>query len=1156
MAGARASVGTRGSFWLTQSQAEYPDDEPGPSRPRLTANFANRYPIDPPASLIPSSQPLQVFPPSRTNAFTTDTQPSDSITSLSWLRSSHEAEFDDVPNEVLHSLLQESDSRVVRKRRKLAVANCFAQYGCSLVIHVGGPDDRAIYISVLRPAQTTQEQEHGRKRSKGKGKATQADVLEKGSLETSLLPAFQSTSPILSISLAPAHDKKSKSHLHEGPWLSILTATSLHFCAVHRLGHGLRSRIQDSLPEFVMTHICTFLTKEVSQHSTLQDQGVVNVLHRHHIVDVAWHPTRRTAALIGDASGRIWLWELDTATSGNHQWISRGQKVRQAAVLSLDFGEELLRLSWLDPKAPLDAIAMTSNCIWNIDISTGVCERKKRLKISSTYLAPASFHHMLNLNIVTTNTSPVPLLVAVSSVGIHVLDVFHPDNELFFVPHHRMFLDTTLHLSTINVQRNAKVACIALCSLKDPITTVYHFGYDLIHSESGPDQAAHVWQDCPPSELRIHSSNTSIGSEIAVHPWTDCFAHHPLRQDEAHSESRAMFSRSSNGEVTLQLLDARAARRDSSNLPQLPIRLVPNPALDELKNLMSTKSSIWRMENVSAEAPLVKSQYKEPSSLSRVWNGLFALSQKNSLEGTSLANLQRKVQVARALQSGASALDNPNTSFMTAMDLVACASLNLGGAPNLSPFASPHGAISALYAPHAASLNADMQHLEVTLQPLLTAVRSCQQQGWWDAERCCGSGLFPGTSILQEDNSISTAMAKMLKSAQTMADEYFKGEEASGNAALVRNKMTASAAALQIFLHCTLSQEVWSSRPIEIQENKTLESIEGTTDQSIGLSQHNDWTSSSQMKSSGLGNLLSRGEDEPSTRAKRKRHGLSQDPFDSASQGGSQVSIDAENIDDEVETLDNLARQKIPEPPPVHLSYFRSLEQPQSPSQGRSTSQQATKETKSSPDFATPAARVLLSSWPLNTLNPRDPENDPSYYTYTDPYTLLDAAKVSNEDGYASSTTAHSTDTGWSSAWSATSASGLSGSERDRSRSQSVWSSSAFGGRGSSAAPSSQAISSGIDQGIGSQDAWSRMKAPPSIASRSAWDRPPSQAHYDGYSQPTFPAQSQGAASSLMPQSQTFGSFPMDAASQPMPGIHASRKIAKAKKQKKRLGGF
>lgn len=976
-------------------------------------------------------------------------------------------------------------------------------------------------------------------------------------LDISLLPAYQADMPILEIELAPSCPSLPASHLHEGPWLSIGTATSLHFCAIHRLGSQSRGDASGHLPEYVLTHICSFLTSAVA--ARIRTRGIVHKVGRHHVACVAWHPTARSAALIGDVSGGIWLWKVDLKPRGKRRWLTDGQSFRKVAQIPLDVRQEALQqLLWLGPHddQPL-ALARTCDGVFVVDPQTGKRLQSRHAGVSSSHLAPSYFHHAVTLQAPGGST----VLTIASSSGLHIVDPFHPSREMLFVPHHRAFWDSTLRLTPID----GHTGTVALSSTLDPAVTIYHFGWDSTEDL----QPIRAWQCSPPYELAppAQGAPNNFGGDLLIRPWTDVLSDVDQWQKWRKQNHWAYISRLCTGEITLRTIAHKSSLRAQTADSTWAIHTSPNPALSEVVDALKARAGETWHPRASRRGRINE---EDPLTFASAYLGLLALA-KSSSTGRS-----RQSRLLKSLQNGASPLDAHNGPFITALDVVAYASLHFGDAPVLTPFASSRGAISALYLPHTLQSGSQGPNRDGTLSALLAALKACRQQGWWDGGRCLGSGVEIGSRNVLEDVDDTRAVAEELDRIVDSLEHRYLGPNTRSSSS---TSVAIRQALHQLILHCSLSNEVWSSRPIEIEPPKGFEAdnqSEHLGSQASALSQPGPWNPASTSSASQTPRSRRRRQDSvaptPSS-GKRKRD----DPLSQLSQPlASQGYITDDDGDDDADPdalgdVDLLAKQKVPEPGEVHFAYFRGNDR--APGVGSSSSSAAA-------SITTPAARLLLSSWPLSSLDPRDPDNDPSHYTFTDPYALLDAARASNEDGYASSTSARSTDTGWSSAWSATSASGISDGEQPRSRSQSVWSSSAHG-RVESVAASSQGFAPGhhfFATGSMSQPAAvrdiGRERAPPSIAPRGTWDRErnlaASQPHLGtpmGWSAPrqapsVYPA-SQGPpdkfAAASQSHSQAFtGGASMNTASQPVLGSHASRKASskQGKKAKKRLGGF
>lgn len=130
-------------MWLTDAlQDDQAQAQAGPSTLRLRPNFGSRIEEHP--SLQATSKALAIFPPSRSSGH-------GSARANRGLRRSKgtNEELDDISDEVLESLAEDSSAPRLKSGAKLLVAPYAKDADKLLIIHVGGPDDRHLCESLV-----------------------------------------------------------------------------------------------------------------------------------------------------------------------------------------------------------------------------------------------------------------------------------------------------------------------------------------------------------------------------------------------------------------------------------------------------------------------------------------------------------------------------------------------------------------------------------------------------------------------------------------------------------------------------------------------------------------------------------------------------------------------------------------------------------------------------------------------------------------------------------------------------------------------------------------------------------------------------------------------------------------------------------------------
>lgn len=995
-------------------------------------------------------------------------------------------------------------------------------------------------------------------------------------MQQNLLPAFESDSPIVSIKLAPAEPTLRKSHQHEGPWISIQTLTSVHFSAVHQLSPRQMEKARNRYPQFVLSHICSFLTKAVA--SALRDEavGVTFTLAFSPISDVAWSPATRSSALLTDTAGNVWKWEVDSTGHGTSKWLSRGQACRLAvsaasAAQTLAEQSQHHQIHWAGDFALDRAFLISSRSVSGVDLVDGTAEELYTTTVSPLSLQVELFRSTINVSLPGSSSAEqgFAILISATSTSIRVFDGSNPRRNLLTIPHDRDSLDDTLSLVAIPQSSSTNsLVSILLCSAQPSATTMYTVGYEAKLRFTGQEQVIRAWQAHPPSELAQDHGLYASGCQPVLLPWRSVLpkfdSWSQWRKTETSVGRFACFILDGSGQVWLQGFDSRSGARQVSHA-NLPVDIAHSFAADELRQIMQASTGTTCHKLLGPKASLKGGTATASVNFLPVWRKL-----TNDF-ASHASSAARQDLVLQIFNKGLGHLDDPSLSMLTGLDLASLASLHMGSETRFTPFSASKGSISASYAPHAVQIQPS--YSGVLLPLLAQGIKRFRGQAWWAGDRWSATGTDTDpTSNNDDEDSERDERSSWEEQARQLYYKYVGKDGVRPTALIAQQELYSSC--LQIVLQTALSRDVWSTRPIEIAEAKGLSELEADerlTSQTVGLAQPGPWNADfptilehqrRRRQDSVTDDLGAASDSQPNRRR--------QDSVSAASQPillGTSRSIDpllhdyGPQSDDE--ELNMLAKSKIPEPEDVRFAYFKPRRETAGSFDPGHSDERAT----------TAAARLLLSSWPLTSLDLTSAETDPSYYTYTDPYSLLDEARASGE-GYASSAPSGASDgeSGWSSAWSGAN-SGLSGgetsaSEGGRSRSRSVWS--------ASAAPSSQGGHIGSREAETPQPAqarWTRRLAPPSIAptisSGTTTFSQPGARRGASSQQVGFGGGSRGhfSQTSLQQTSERDRSRPYptetqsqhslgEAATQPLDGPHASRRAVPAKRQKRRVGGF
>ncbi|PWN23321.1 hypothetical protein BCV69DRAFT_280928 [Microstroma glucosiphilum] len=1167
-----AATGTRGSLWLTATGQDQ-QAEAGPSTPRLQASFGSDLFGLP--SLHATSKPLPIFPPSKSSR----PEPARADKRSGRPKALYN-EVEDVPEELLETLTEKRSVPRLKSGAKLLVTSYTEDADKLLIIHVGGPDDRHLFISSLSPP--TRQTIRPPKRKKN-GLLSTADSPKQARLQQSLLPAYVSDSPIVCIKLAPREPTLRKSHQHAGPWISIQTLTGVHFSAIHQLSPRQLEKASSRYPQFVLSHICSFLTKAVA--SALRDEavGVTFTLASSPISDVAWNPATKSSALLTDTAGNVWEWEVDATGHGTSKWLSRGQSCRLAVpaarnALTPAKDSQHHQILWADSFAHDRAFRVSDQSIHGLDLLDGSTEELYTTIMSPVSLQREVFRSTVSISLPDSKSAVqtrASILISATSTSIRVFDGSNPRRNLLVIPHDRDSFDESLSLVAVPQGSSSKsVVSVLLCSAHPSSTTMYTVGYAITSLDTDQEQVIRVWQAHPPAEFAQDHELYASDCQPLLRPWRDILPRSDSWSQWRKSETSvgyfACFAMDGISQVWLQGLDRKPAAHQLGPA-DLPIDIVRSLAADELRRLIQASSGATCHKLVGRSGSVTGKTGTPSINLSLIWR---KLTEDFASPASSVA---RQDALLQALTKGLGHLDDPSLSMLTGLDLVSLASLHIGSETVHTPFSATTGSISASYPPHTIQIRPS--HSGVLLSLLARGIKRSRGQAWWAGDRWSATGIDNDltTSSDREDDESDEASSWEEQARQL----YYKyaGEAGVRVSALIAQQELYSSC-LQIVLQTALSRDVWSTRPIEVAEAKGLSEVEADerlTSQTSGLARPGPWNADfptilehqrRRRQDSVIDDLGATG---TSTSIQRR-----QDSVSAASQPdslGMQQAIDPLLHDydphepqSDDEELNMLAKSRVPQPDDVRFAYFK----PRRENAGRSES------GPSAERATTAAARLLLSSWPLTSLDPTSTETDPSYYTYTDPYSLLDEARASGE-GYASSAPSAASDgeSGWSSAWSGAN-SGLSGgetsaSEGGRSRSRSVWS--------ASAAPSSQGGHVGSREAETPQPAqarWTRRLAPPSIApavssGATAFSQSGarqgassqhaglgggsrgSRGHFSQMSVQHTADRDRGRVHPMETQSQhSVG----EAATQPLAGPHASRRSAPAKRQKRRVGGF
>lgn len=1218
-------VGTRGATWLAELSTSTEGDNALPStsvRPCFASDVDNQGRYG--ASLKPSSQPLLVFPASRPAQYVTESQSSAFSGSNLWIPGDLTA----VSKDVIHRVMQdpESSARTLRSDSKIVAAPYESQSSAVLILSVGGPNENALFISILEPPLTADF-----------GLCEDTNSVRHqipAGLRTSAVPCYVSPSPITSLKLATSQPQITSSRAHEGPWLAIQTLTGTHIAAVHRTCHRRRKKVQSTLPEFILTHICSFLTHRVSklrEHQTgIKQQGLIFPLGAHPVADVAWDPRRRTAALVVDTAGNAWRWSVDLLSS-DARWLTHGQYLEKIFATPLTereaYANHNCMLHWVDDLSTDRAFLITDHTIFGLRFH-GKAEAAQRLfeaPLSPTHLRPSPFLHAINAGIPIPTSlgshtfNGEPLLLVVSSAVIHVLDAVNPRRELLAIQHHRNFDDETLRLSLVNPslhradESHRARLLITLTSDRDSTATLYTILCATTTSADARRQVVRAWQACSPAEVpRQYEGQT--GMDLMFVAWEGILPNAGEWRRWCRINRKALGSylqlqRSGDGAVWMQAFDERKGA--STEKSDLPINLYATSSVRALETIIQA----WTGIKNSAQ-PRLSSVTYEPRDvklydLSRVhlaFNRFFDLENQWST-GSSLRNYIGAIERFRQAMA-----DVTEPTIMTALDLLALSSFNGSEFRHSVPLLDRRGAVSALYVPQTLlNLGPFGQVIDTLMGTVSRQLNAARVEGsaWWDGERWPMELLLPmahaqwdDSEDLDESHYDQQDLKAWARQVEALANRYI-GSSAHGSPRFASRIVKASIS--QIVLQLALCNEVWSPRPVTVEAAKGFLSSQAQNEaigsQRSGLSQPEPWSESIQhsfqraSKRSRRKESISSQETTSASTKRRRRdsvnnaddHGETADRNDmlagNLSRLAGQDFHGSVDMDAETDGMDvyALARRQLPEPEEVHLSFF------------------APSEHIGGGSVTTRAARLLLSSWPLTSIDPCSAENDPAYYTYSNHYTLLDAAKTSAEGSYTSASALSGADgesTGWSSAWtSETTNWNTSGETSDGtafSRGHSVWGRPAPG-HSVSLVPSSQPnpAGSGIRESMpqsqsrplfgfeGGDTAELHRRwhlAPPSVASSSqrafiasGSSRSAAVSAYSqridtrtSFSQQTTSVTPPSLASQQGMQPSQQASPPTALATQPVAGPHTSRRqdfggsdaIPGVKKLKKRMGGF
>ncbi|PWN30039.1 hypothetical protein BDZ90DRAFT_3212 [Jaminaea rosea] len=740
------------------------------------------------------------------------------------------------------------------------------------------------------------------------------------------------------------------------------------------------------------------------------------------------------------------------------------------------------RVAWSDAYGSESVILSTDHAVWVVDLRDGDTEGRIESVFeaapSTTHLRRSRLHALINLSLPHplsrtmdhSDEAGLPLLIAASSTSLHVLDAVDPRQQLLTIPHNRHFDDDTLTLTFLPGLTHAKgqrgYSAVLLSSTRDSTTTLYGIGCSLALADetAGQRRVTRAWQAHGPCEWAAMKDLAPKEAPV-VALWkqllpVDHQLDSPWRRWRRSSVTRDVLGKwatlqrdATTGEVWLTGWCYRGPKasnsQEGSQVPRdpLPITVYQSQAVHELRALIAAQEGhgvlaarrVGQVEAAHAASWAGSTWSVEDRKDATTVDFATTWARMNAMQdvptGRGEAQYDAIARMPRALSIVG---EVPCGSMVTGQDLMALASLHGSsstistGSPcvvgSLTPFWYGPGAISSLSAPHTllalgkariqAGINAD-------LIAALTACRALASGLWWDGER------WPMATLLRvaeavEDETRQNGSQDGKQSQSQVTDE--QAEQATWQRhveAIVRryaasntdptalSDMTSSI--WQLIHHLVLSNEVWSPRPITIEAlpSLPLPSAEefGTVAQTS-----TEWDAATVATRGGAGRS-SRQDRLPSG----ARHQSESLRSKMARMGGgpiqreldSDVEDDFSDDEDAREpTIEEEASRRYPPPEPIHFSYFQPTKR---------------KNSGAAPGSAptTLASRLLLSTWPLTSLDPTSAENDPSYYTYSDPYVLLDAARRTAEGGYSSADSAGS---GWAS----------QGSERSRSRSRSA----------------------------------------------------------------------------------------------------------------------
>lgn len=1228
------NLGSRGPAWIARVNQNAASTSPTSLQPRFGCQVhqqGHRGTLP-----TPSSQGLCIFPASRQqNSRQEELDALSSIKKSQANRSKSHDHLHDIPYELIDQEFTRARSAtysIPAGSKTVAIPYQSRSYesDVSLVLFVGGPNDTHLYIASLSPPSAYRHEHTSGEGSSGttvlKGKRQKRNILHSSvrsdfaCVRTTAMPAYISQAPITAIKLGPLAPQLLGSRKHEGPWISIHTMRGTYLAAVHHNGAGGQaSNTHRALPEHILCPIAAFVTDRFQarrkSHAWLKRCPTFS-LGRYPAGDILWEPGNRTAALVADTVGNVWRWTIDRKAQPFH-WLAHGQRMTLITKSPLNKQElrcnQKCELHWVDEFSVDTAVMITERAIWGIDIEAArqrPLQRLRELARSPHHLQNSIFRSAVNTGIAGPLDSASleahsmhPLLIVVSSTSLHVLDAINPSRELLSVLHYRPFDDATLRLVQVpNYATYSKTSAgsvaVALVSELDSMATLYIFDCESATNEKAQPRAVRAWQACAPAQV-FRPFLAQPGADLCFISWNDLFQGHSAwsrwqRLSRSHAGggtgSWLALQRTGRGEVWIQAFDLRGPRKAA--LPPLRIDIYKSAGVDELALMLNARAGVQWHKSIQGPLDRSNTDFERPSDCSKLLSELRRYQDVTGYTTASSDGLPAWSHFAEAIRRIPEALaiaENPRTSIVTGLDLLTLASLDSADRGLLvarkTPKSDVRGAISAVYAPHSLLASTSVSRCIALAKSLAHAVTAARTMGnaWWDGQRCDLS-LLLGTDVVADAEETEGDAEAMMQHWMAQVDALtarYIGSSERDKASTIGYKLEQCirSSLWQIVLQVALSNEVWSHKPIKVTQAKALPSLEAeqvaVESQQLGMSQPGPWndlrpplSQRDSSRSRRQDSVFSQGTQ--SSFSKRRR-------LDSIGIDGSEGvqrflsgGIGAQqgegpdgyfNQGDDEMDVEAQAKKRLPEPEEVQFSYFTPTEH-----------------TGGGP-VTTRATRLLLSSWSLSSLDPEAPEDDPSYYTYSDPYALLDAAKATAQGDYTSASGASDTDgesTGWSSAWTSETSNRSDGGEMSDataySQSHSVW-----GGvrRETSSQRSinpliglahSQPLPSSSSAGFTRFGPLRRM-APPSISSsqRAAQhhsatpDRRSSSVVADRQSTSlSQPAESHETRPSQASQVMSTGM----AATQPLPGstTFVSRRAGggnqTGKRPRKRLGGF